>query len=188
MSKSGKGSQYERDVCRTLSLWWSKGKDDDLFWRSSMSGGRATVRSKKGKRTAGHYGDIVATDGRGRKFLKMFTVELKRGYKDANIHTTLDKTSNKLSEFEKFVQQAIAAKRLAGTPFFLLIHKRDRKREMVYTDFFHNDLHTPLCCVRMKIGKKDKFALYGYRLETWLRQNSPATIVRYLQDLKDCYG
>ena len=28
--KSAKGGQFERDICRQLSEWWSDGKRDDL--------------------------------------------------------------------------------------------------------------------------------------------------------------
>ncbi|MBM3120244.1 MAG: hypothetical protein FJ006_12010, partial [Chloroflexi bacterium] len=59
---SSKGASFERDISRQLSLWWTHGERDDVFWRSSMSGGRATVRAKKGQKTAYQNGDITATD------------------------------------------------------------------------------------------------------------------------------
>jgi len=46
MRKGGgkaKGASFERDICRRLSLWVSAGKQEDVFWRSAMSGGRSTV-------------------------------------------------------------------------------------------------------------------------------------------------
>jgi hypothetical protein len=54
MRKGGgkqKGSQFERDVCRELSLWVSHGKQEDVYWRSAMSGGRSTVAALKGARS-----------------------------------------------------------------------------------------------------------------------------------------
>ena len=52
MTKPGygkqKGGEYERTVCKKLSLWVSNGTRDDIFWRSAMSGGRATLQRKKG--------------------------------------------------------------------------------------------------------------------------------------------
>ncbi|MCL2347114.1 MAG: hypothetical protein FWC50_02515, partial [Planctomycetaceae bacterium] len=53
---------------------------DDLFWRSSSSGGRATQRTKQGKRTANSAGDIAAMDADAQELLKIFTFELKVGY------------------------------------------------------------------------------------------------------------
>ena len=75
-----KGSGFEREVAKALSLWWTEGSRDDVFWRSSNSGGRATARRKRGQRTAGQHGDIAATDPVGEPFLKVVTIELKAGY------------------------------------------------------------------------------------------------------------
>lgn len=76
---SQKGSAFERTVCRQLSHWLSGGKRDDLFWRSAMSGGRATLGLKKGMTRATQAGDVTAIDGRGlgAQFLRTFVVECK---------------------------------------------------------------------------------------------------------------
>ena len=76
---SQKGSAFERKVCRQLSHWLSGGKREDLFWRSAMSGGRATLGLKKGMVRATQAGDVTAIDGKGlgAQFLKQFVVECK---------------------------------------------------------------------------------------------------------------
>lgn len=74
----GKGQQFERDVCRKLSLWISHGRSKNLFWRSSQSGGRATTLRKKGENLSVHAGDIAAIDPGGERFIKTFFVECKR--------------------------------------------------------------------------------------------------------------
>ncbi len=59
-----KGSSFERQVCRDLSKWITYGRRDDLFWRSAMSGGVATVGKKAGIDRAAQSGDISAiSDG-----------------------------------------------------------------------------------------------------------------------------
>lgn len=86
-----KGGDYEREICKRLSLWLTNGRDDDQLWRSSQSGGRATSRAKRGKGTKGHAGDTVATGKYGARLLKLVTLEIKRGYsKVANVHSLLD--------------------------------------------------------------------------------------------------
>jgi hypothetical protein len=72
-----KGSAFEREIIKKLSLWVSEGKSDDLFWRSAMSGGRATVRSKKGQETASGHGDITAVRPEGNKLTDRYVIECK---------------------------------------------------------------------------------------------------------------
>ncbi len=58
-----KGAEFEREICRRLSLWLSRGRSDDLFWRSAMSGGRATIGKRTGKERKAQAGDITALGG-----------------------------------------------------------------------------------------------------------------------------
>lgn len=78
-----KGGAWERKVCVALSLWISGGKRDDIFWRSATSGGRATARLKRGKRTEVACGDVSAVHSMGEPFLAQFFVECKA---TANCH------------------------------------------------------------------------------------------------------
>ena len=77
---SRKGGQFERDICKQLSLWWTRNERDDVFWRTSQSGGRATTRRKKGMSTSDSSGDLQAQSTVGRAFTRHFLVEIKRGY------------------------------------------------------------------------------------------------------------
>ena len=72
---------FEREVCVKLSLWISEGKQEDCFWRSSMSGGRSTVAAAKGKRLAAQAGDISCIHPIGQPFIDQFMVECK-SYRD----------------------------------------------------------------------------------------------------------
>jgi hypothetical protein len=127
---SSKGSQFERDFAKDLSLWWTNGANDAVFWRTSQSGGRSTSRAKQGKKTFGQYGDIAATDPIGRPLLELVTIELKRGYNKETPINVLDQESQ--SAWWGFVEQVTQDSNLAGTLYWLLIHKRDRRHPMVY--------------------------------------------------------
>jgi len=135
----GKGSSFERQLCKMLSLWWSNGKRDDLYWRSSMSGGRATVRARKSKSTAGHYGDITSTDTVGRELTQLCVIEAKRGYQEHTVGDLVDATPANKPQFEDWVEQAMEEQELAGTPGWLLITKRNNREIMVYMPwkFYH---------------------------------------------------
>lgn len=72
-----KGAGFERDVCKRLSLWVSGGTKEDCFWRSAMSGGRATVGARKGKDLARQAGDITAVAPEGHSLTDRYYVECK---------------------------------------------------------------------------------------------------------------
>lgn len=80
-----KGGEFERLVCKELSVWVTKGARDDVFWRSAMSGGRATVRKAQGKSSPHVGGDICAVHTAGHDFIDRFYVECKF-YADLQLH------------------------------------------------------------------------------------------------------
>lgn len=125
-----RGSQFERDTSRKLSLWWSDGQADDWFWRTGGSGGRATNRAKSGKSTENGTGDISAQNGEAQRLLSIVSIECKKGYQTYTIQDLLDKT-NQVGGWWEFLQQSYRDASLAGVPYFLVIHKRDR-REPIY--------------------------------------------------------
>ena len=123
-----KGPAYERWLCKKLSLWWTAGREDDVFWRTAGSGGRATARAARGRRTAAAAGDLCAVDARGAAFTRWVAVELKAGYNHAHLHDLLDRAPQAGSQtFEGWVGQARASARQAGAPHWLLVHSRDRR-------------------------------------------------------------
>lgn len=135
MNGARKGSAFERKICKELSLWWTHGKRDDVFWRSSQSGGRATKRSAQGKKTAGSYGDITALDPIGKPFLDLFTVELKVGKSHGHPMEMLDAPrSPATTRWERTLAQAIQSHQEAGSGAWLLICQRNRRIPMVYVD------------------------------------------------------
>lgn len=82
-----KGGGFEREVCKKLSLWIDDTRDD-IFWRSAMSGGRATVGFKKGNVRTSQVGDISAIDVLGQKFIDTFIVECKF-YRNIHLHSLM---------------------------------------------------------------------------------------------------
>lgn len=135
----GKGNQWERDISRELSLWWTHGEDDDVFWRVRASGARATQRKKQqGKDTTNQEGDIMAVDYRGLALTTTAVVELKKGYNECGLLPIIDKlTGNKDPIIMQFLDQVVSScgvnshGELRKQP--ILIIKRDRKKAVVAT-------------------------------------------------------
>jgi hypothetical protein len=132
----GKGFSYERKICKLLSSWWTNGKRDDIYWRASQSGGRATTRLKTKKKTYGQHGDIAAIDPIGLPLLELMVVECKNGYGKDHILTLLDKPNkNKTPEFEKWINKAISCKQASGAFGWCIIHQRKGRDATIYFDW-----------------------------------------------------
>jgi hypothetical protein len=94
-----KGSKFERQVCKDLSLWITNGQREDCLWRSAISGGRATVASRKGK-SVRQGGDICAVSPEGHGLADRFFMECKF-VKDLNLAEFLIKGTGLLAQFWK---------------------------------------------------------------------------------------
>jgi hypothetical protein len=187
-----KGSQFERDVARTLSLWWSGGEDDFLFWRTDTSGGRATSRAKKGLKTKGRCGDLCAIDGRGEALTSLVTIELKRGYNKLTPIDLIDGGTG-LSDarsFAGFVKQATAAADRAGTPYWMVIHRRDGRTSVCY---FPSALFSKLIrsgafpgdfpATKVKYGEAKKIeSVVAVTLQDFVRKVKPKHVESVLKD------
>jgi len=132
-----KGSQFERDFCKQLSLWWTEGGTDEMFWRSSNSGGRATVRAKSGKSTKGQCGDVAAIHPDGVALIDLITFELKRGYSRSTIHDVFDKSKTAATQtWESWYEQAVTSAQINKSFSWAVVHKRDRRDPMIYIPEF----------------------------------------------------
>ena len=72
-----KGSSFERLICRQLSLLVSGGARTDCFWRSAMSGGRATIQLDQNILNQAQAGDISAISREGLWLIDNYQIECK---------------------------------------------------------------------------------------------------------------
>jgi len=135
-----KGGQFERDVCKELSLWWTEGERDDIFWRTSGSGARAKTRSRQqNKTTAYSYGDVTFTDPIGQPLIAKCILELKRGYGkwsplDLVDRPKMRKNAKKmpLQTLESFIEQVMEdVTNAGGFHHPILICRRDGRRKFI---------------------------------------------------------
>lgn len=96
-----KGGQFEREVCVLLSKWVTNGKRKDVFWRSAMSGGRATVARGEVRQC----GDICAVAPEGHYLAIQLFIECKH-VKDCNIFAALRGKGELIRFWTKLVRQA----------------------------------------------------------------------------------
>ena len=128
-----KGSQFEREICRLLSKWWTSSARDDIFYRTGASGGRATSRAVKGASTANSAGDVGYLDADGEPLLKAFTFELKKGYPAVSIVRLIDNPlAVKSDNLAGWFAQAEAESKLASSLSWVVIHSSPRKPTLIY--------------------------------------------------------
>lgn len=121
-----KGGSFEREICRKLSLWISAGERDDLFWRSSLSGGRATVAFKKGKQNLTQCGDISSIHPDGNVLTDPYLISCKF-YSDLKLEGAMLGNKGGISQFwEECVEEA---KRYNKKP--ILIAKQNNTQPFV---------------------------------------------------------
>ena len=174
MSASHKGSGWERKLCKMLSLWWSHGESDACFWRTSTSGARATVRTRKGLRTECSYGDITAVDPIGQPLTRLFTIEAKKGYPAFRFGDLLEsKATGQI--LLQFVEQAKKEAKDAGTPLWMLVVCKDRREPVVLVPYDERLFEHISCCDRMFIYYSGKGLPHfiAVRLEDFLLNLSP---------------
>jgi hypothetical protein len=169
-----KGSDFERQQCRQLSLWWTEGKRDDVFWRNRT---RSTSKSPD----ASHQlGDIVAVDPIGAPFTALFNVELKRGYSKT-------KAGKKVKNIPWDLLDLIDGR---GNPWGSVLIKF---WEQVETDailsgrypllIFRRDYHQPAVCLAKRCYLSwEKYCGFGFSLKIeveGLHLNDPLVLFSY---------
>ena len=125
MNPKSKGSGYEREIAEKLSLWYSEGERDDIFYRSNSSGARFTARRKNKKDTANQAGDITFTDAIGEPLIKAWNIECKTGYGKWDVLDIVD-SKQKKTTLEKHWEQCVKDAERSGR-FPVLIFRRTRK-------------------------------------------------------------
>lgn len=184
MRGRGKGSGFERDLSRELSLWWTKGLRDDVFWRTSQSGGRSKTRMKTGRSTFGQYGDLQAVDPIGRPLMDLLTIECKKGYNKESAFNTIDNLpiagTLHMTQWERFLRQAILDSSNGDTPHWLLIHRRDARATCVFMPmalYMHLEQNLRHARPGIVLTLRDGTELFGTTLAEFKKHVEPDDIV-----------
>ena len=145
-----KGAAFERRICVALSRFIDPDGNDTIFWRSAMSGGRATIQNRKGIANKTQLGDITCVHKAGLWITDNFFIECKF-YGDLDLESSILIGRGKLAKFwRKAVKEAKNCKRHP-----LLIAKQNRTPTLVLTTqeglkcfntFTHTDDIVPRVC------------------------------------------
>jgi hypothetical protein len=191
MSKGrDKGNAFERCICKQLSLWWSDGKSDAIFWRSHASGGWANHRAQKGLKTHGNHGDITAIDPSGNPLVQFWTIELKRGAAHKDPAELIECPFTPVQKpFEAVIEQVVQSHVAAGSHGWMIISRKDHRQAVCYIDIESARLvcgRVPAPKVFYNLAVKYNMGLlkvkfFGCPLENFLRSVSPGQIVAQVE-------
>ena len=192
-NKSGKGSGFEREIAKRLSLWWTEGDRDDVMWRTQNSGGRATIRRKQGKGLAGQHSDLTYTDPIAKPLFDIVLIECKRGYKRWSLLDMVDKGKKAARQtFEEWAVKADVDRGAAGSTWAWIIARRDARQTIIAVplDFMQRGAHWfgkyPRPCLRVfcNYGVNGTGDWYVLPLELFLSWCSPKALLQMAKGAK----
>lgn len=112
-----KGSAFEREVCKKLTIWVTGQEKPYVFWRSPSSGSVATIAQ-----SSNISGDIISVKEDGNFFTDVFSIECKDGYPDAEIMKIFKNNKNDI--IQEFWKQCITDARKANKQGMLIFKKK----------------------------------------------------------------
>ncbi len=191
-----KGNSFERQVCKQLSLWWTNGKSEDIFWRTASSGAMANIRSKRHKECFGQYGDIQAINPIGQPLIDLCTIELKRGYSKSTFADLMEPSTHanpNPCQYEKFCLQAYADYQRSDSMSWLLIVKRDRRKTIVLIpSIIYKKLkklgvgfRVPCFHLHYMLEGCGKIHIFGCTFDNFLAKVKPRHIKKIAKDFHD---
>jgi hypothetical protein len=115
-SKS-RGSGFEREIAKTLTLWITGKEKPYVLWRTPSSGAMIT-----NKVSTDASGDIIAIMPEGRVITDVISMEAKVGYAEVDLMKHFKKQKNNI--LEGFWEQCIRDSRIANKHGMLIYRKK----------------------------------------------------------------
>lgn len=119
MAKSSKGSAFERELSRILTVWVSGQENPVLFWRVPASGGCLTRNINIGEAFSG---DIRSLHPDADWVTQIFSIEAKNGYPAASFDKHLK--DNKTDDIKSFWSQASRDAKIVNKIPLLIYRKK----------------------------------------------------------------
>lgn len=162
---ANKGGNFEREICRAISLWWTKGERDDVVWRNKT---RRTMRAYNAQR---QEGDLGPTDEIAIPLFKVLCIECKSGYSIRRKPGKKSKTTNVPHDVLDLIDGT--GDRDKST---IMMFWRQAIEEATMTDrypllIFKRDYHSPVVCINHGLvqifSKHSEIAISRPRVEIY---------------------
>lgn len=133
------GSQFERDICKELSLLLTKQERDDVLWRTAASGARSTIRARQNKHLD-QCGDIASTDPSSKWLTDLILFELKNGYPKAFDILSMIERPEKSLIYQWYCKAHKEAAEHGRKHTMLILNRKRYGRYIVISNSFYNCL------------------------------------------------
>jgi hypothetical protein len=175
-----KGSSFERLISKHLSEWYSEGKRSDLFWRTQNSGGRSTMRFKRGLLTENQDGDVSSVSDESKLFSSILSIECKH-YSTVHLWSLISgKKDGLLSFWDQAFRQAKNAEKIPC----LIVRENYRPTLFITSNELYSELLT-ICSVEPRLIAKIKNQpdLFIYDLERDILKIEPKLFKEMLKSI-----
>lgn len=125
-----KGSEWERQVGKRLSLWLTHGVRPDIFSRNVLSGGSFTNASRKGELSSRMPGDLMAAHPLAFAFMSRYAIECKH-LASLGLEQFLFDDKN-ACELSKIISFADGQARVCALDY-MIVAKQNRREPFVIT-------------------------------------------------------
>ena len=173
MSSKGKGSEFERDICKYLSVWLTGKEKPYQFWRMPASGGLATISEEN----ADMSGDIRALTQEAAFVTDTFSIEAKNGYPTTDFHQHFANT--KTFNIKAFWKQCIGDARISNK-YAMLIFKKKGKKPIIGIESTVNDkikgILISLPSMSIKFSKQEYPEIVFYDFKDFFKFITPQII------------
>jgi hypothetical protein len=159
-----KGSNFENEIAKQLSLWVSNNNHKRIFMRSVISGAMYTNDSRNNENylSEKHAGDITWNEKEGKELIDRFYIECKR-YKEFNF---INFIKNENYEFSKFWKKCIKESNELNKIPFMLVKPNYLGFTMLFTDIHGNNVLKELidliCLVNPLYNENNNVFIYNF--------------------------
>ena len=173
-----KGNAFENKIAKELRLWLTKGAREDIFDRTSNSGGKATVHHKAGRFFGNLAGDLMAVGVEGHKLTSIFVIELKhQNEENLNLLNLIFQTADNgiIAYWKKLLAECDIVKKIP-----MLIFRQNSRA--IYIALSKDGINLFQCAAFITASiKLPKTNLYLLPFTTFLTQVSPDRLTKPIQ-------
>lgn len=162
INSKAKGSGFEREIAKKISLWLTNNQRDDTVWRSISSGSFATNKKKKGEISKHSVGDLMSVSEESKLFFDIFNIECKN-YKEVDLYHIFTDNCIIIEWYEKLYNDC------------LFNYKQNKNNYFKNPMIIYKQKYKPILCVINEhiyniINNYSSYKIYSIKFDTTIEK------------------